>query len=74
MMTIIGHSEARSMDDMTKHGSTAYDHISYPGHPFGETHPDHMGTLGALFGMTPAPLSCCRVLELGCGRWGRRRR
>ncbi len=55
------------MDDMTKHGSTAYDRISYPGHPFGETHPDHMGTLGALFDMTPAPLSSCRVLELGCG-------
>jgi SAM-dependent methyltransferase len=67
MMTIFGHAEARSMDDMTKHGSTAYDRISYPGHPFGETHPDHMGTLGALFGMTPAPLSSCRVLELGCG-------
>ena len=40
------------MDDMTKHGSTAYDRISYPGHPFGETHPDHLGTLGALFGMS----------------------
>jgi SAM-dependent methyltransferase len=67
MMTIVCHSEARSMDDMTKHESTAYDRIVYPGHPFGETHPDHMGTLGALFGMTPAPLSSCRVLELGCG-------
>jgi SAM-dependent methyltransferase len=67
MMTIVCHSEARSMDDMTKHESTAYDRIIYPGHPFGETHPDHMGTLGALFGMTPAPLSSCRVLELGCG-------
>src|SRR5438270_5033191 len=67
MMTMLGQPEARSMDDMTKHGSTAYDRISYPGHPFGETHPDHMGTLGALFGMTPAPLDACRVLELGCG-------
>ncbi len=55
------------MDDIAKDGSTAYDRISYPGHPFGETHPDHLGTLGALFGMTPAPLSACRVLELGCG-------
>ena len=55
------------MDDMTKHESTAYDRISYPGHPFGETHPDHMATLSALFGMNPAPLSACRVLELGCG-------
>src|SRR4051812_44834746 len=55
------------MDDMTAQSATDYDRISYPGHPFGETHPDHLGTLGALFGMTPAPLASCRVLELGCG-------
>jgi methyltransferase-like protein/SAM-dependent methyltransferase len=48
-------------------GSTPYDHVSYPGHPFSETHPDHLAVLGTLFGMTPAPLSSCRVLELGCG-------
>ena len=47
--------------------ATAYDHISYPGYPFGETHPGHLATLGLLFGMTPAPLQSCRVLELGCG-------
>jgi methyltransferase-like protein/cyclopropane fatty-acyl-phospholipid synthase-like methyltransferase len=47
--------------------ATAYDRISYPGHPFGETHPDHVATLGLLFGMSPAPLNSCRVLELGCG-------
>ena len=55
------------MDDMTAQGATDYDRISYPGNPFGETHPDHLGTLGALFGMKPVPLSSCRVLELGCG-------
>src|SRR3954454_7066997 len=48
-------------------GSTTYDHVSYPGHPFGETHPDHLAVLGSLLGMTPAPLNSCRVLELGCG-------
>jgi methyltransferase-like protein len=48
-------------------GSTPYDHVSYPGHPFSETHPDHLAVLGSLFGMTPAPLGSCRVLELGCG-------
>lgn len=55
------------MNDMTNQGATAYDVISYPGHPFGETHPDHLATLGSLFGMSPAPLDACRVLELGCG-------
>ena len=47
--------------------STAYDHVRYPSHPFGETHPGLLGTLGALFGMNPARLESCRVLELGCG-------
>jgi methyltransferase-like protein len=47
--------------------ATAYDRISYPGHPFGETHPGHLATLATLFGMDPTPLDHCRVLELGCG-------
>jgi len=55
------------MDDIADQGATAYDRISYPGHPFVETHPDRLATLGALFGMSPTPLDACRVLELGCG-------
>ena len=47
--------------------ATAYDHVRYPGHPFVETHPDQLATLGSLFGMKPARLDSCRVLELGCG-------
>ena len=47
--------------------STTYDHVRYPSHPFGETHPDLLATLGSLFGMNPARLESCRVLELGCG-------
>jgi len=45
----------------------SYDHVRYPAHPFIETHPDHLATLGSLFGMNPARLDACRVLELGCG-------
>ena len=52
---------------MNAHHATAYDRFSYPGHPFGETHPGHLATLGSLFGMKPTPLDSCRVLELGCG-------
>lgn len=48
-------------------GSTAYDDVSYPGHPFIQTHPDHLAVLGHLLGMSPAPMNACRVLELGCG-------
>src|SRR5262249_8589505 len=47
--------------------ATAYDEVDYPGHPFVETHPDHLAVLGFLYGMTPTPLRSCRVLELGCG-------
>ena len=48
--------------------ATAYDHVRYPGHPFVETHPDQLATLGSVFGMHPARLDSCRVLELGCGQ------
>jgi SAM-dependent methyltransferase len=32
-----------------------------------QTHPDHTAALAILFGMNPAPVERCRVLELGCG-------
>jgi SAM-dependent methyltransferase len=50
--------------------STSYDEILYPGNPFGDTHPDHLAVLASLNGMRPAPVSRCRVLELGCGDGG----
>ena len=47
-----------------------YESFLYDSHAFAETHPDRLGTIGALFGMTPAPAERCRVLELGCGLAG----
>src|SRR3954471_4228458 len=55
------------MHAITDRHATAYDRITYPGYPFGETHPGHLATLGLLFGMSPTPLDSCHVLELGCG-------
>lgn len=49
---------------------TSYDEIPYPGAPYFQTHPDRLATLAILFGMTPAPVERCRVLELGCGDGG----
>jgi SAM-dependent methyltransferase len=46
---------------------TLYDEVLYPNMPFAQTHPDRLATLAILFGMDPAPLPRCRVLELGCG-------
>ena len=49
---------------------TSYDEIPYPGAPYSQTHPDRLATLAILFGMAPAPVERCRVLELGCGDGG----
>jgi SAM-dependent methyltransferase len=56
---------------MTRTAETfAYDAVFYPGHPFEQTHPDRLATIASLFGMEPAPVDRCRVLELGCGLGG----
>ncbi|HJT89407.1 MAG TPA: class I SAM-dependent methyltransferase [Bryobacteraceae bacterium] len=46
---------------------TSYDEIRYPGAPLEPTHPSRLAALATLFGMEPAPVERCRVLELGCG-------
>src|SRR5215510_1711786 len=53
--------------DMTKVALNTYDAVSYPGFPFPQAHPDRLATLATLFGMSPARIDDCRVLELGCG-------
>lgn len=47
-----------------------YDEIPYPSGPFRQTHPCHLATLLALFGVEPVPPTACRVLELGCASGG----
>ncbi len=47
-----------------------YDLIPYPTFPRPQTHPDRLAAVGKLFGMEPAPLAGCRVLEIGCGDGG----
>lgn len=46
--------------------TTPYDQVPYPGYTHPQTHPNRLATIGALFGMQPAPVERCRVLELGC--------
>lgn len=50
--------------------TTSYDEIPYESQPFPQSHPDHLATLGHLFGLSPAPITQCRVLELGCAAGG----
>ncbi len=52
---------------MMNNAPSSYDEIPYPGHAYPQTHPDRLATLATLFGMKPAPVEKCRVLELGCG-------
>jgi SAM-dependent methyltransferase len=46
---------------------TLYDRIPYPSQARPQTHPDRLAVLGTLFGLAPAPVNACRVLEVGCG-------
>jgi methyltransferase-like protein/SAM-dependent methyltransferase len=47
-----------------------YDEVPYESHPFAQTHPERLFTVGTLFGMRPTPVQRCRVLELGCASGG----
>lgn len=47
--------------------TTTYDAIAYPGQPLPQAHPDLLATIATLHGLSPAPPSSCRTLELGCG-------
>jgi len=48
----------------------AYDTVPYRTYPRFETHPDRLAAVATLFGMRPAPVRHCRVLEIGCGDGG----
>jgi SAM-dependent methyltransferase len=50
--------------------TTAYDVVSYPCHPFAQTHPDRLAAIATMMGLSPTPVERCRVLELGCGDGG----
>ena len=49
---------------------TSYDAFPYESNPFPQSHPDRLATLGRIFGMHPAPVTHCRVLEMGCSSGG----
>jgi methyltransferase-like protein/trans-aconitate methyltransferase len=58
------------MEETSVSSPTSYDDVPYDSHPFPQSHPDRLATLAALFGMKPAPVTRCRVLELGCASGG----
>ena len=62
-------STARSLDFLTMF-STSYDEVPYPNLCYAASHPSRTSAIARLFGMTPAPVTQCRVLELGCASGG----
>lgn len=48
----------------------SYDEVPYTSYPYVRTHPDHLATIGRLFGMRPVDVAGARVLELGCASGG----
>jgi SAM-dependent methyltransferase len=48
----------------------AYHQIPYTTVAMAQTHPDRLASVASLFGMAPAPVTSCRVLEIGCGDGG----
>ena len=50
--------------------TTTYDEVPYESRPIDATHPSRLAALGCLFGMRPANVEACRVLEIGCATGG----
>jgi SAM-dependent methyltransferase len=50
--------------------ATQYDEVRYPGKFYPQASPDRLATLASLYGLEPASVENCRVLELGCGEGG----
>ena len=47
--------------------ANAYNAVPYATFARQKTHPDRLATVATLFGMCPAPVTNCRLLEIGCG-------
>lgn len=58
------------MNIETSENHSTYDEVPYESHTYPQSHPDRLALIGRVFGMTPAPVSKCRVLEMGCSSGG----
>ena len=55
---------------MTDSSLPLHDRIHYPGGAWEHSHPDRIAANARMYGLCPAPVERCRVLELGCGGGG----
>ena len=49
---------------------SVYDTVEYPGFAYAHTHPDQLALMSLLYGLEPAPVATCRVLEVACNEGG----
>ena len=49
---------------------STYDRLPYGFCAFPRVHPDRLAVVGSLYGLAPAPVQRCRVLEIGCALGG----
>ena len=61
-------SAARLRPGSPAQTASSYDEIPYESQGIADTHPDHMASIAALFGIAAPDPARCRVLELGCAR------
>ncbi len=47
-----------------------YDAVPYPSLSYAQSHPSRLAVVATLMGLTPPPVTRCRVLELGCAGGG----
>ena len=58
------------MSIVNSNRTNSYDEVPYPSTAYAFTHPDNLATAAVLLGLTPTPVTHCRVLELGCAGGG----
>lgn len=55
------------LQSVTMSQLSSYNDLPYSCHPVRLTHPDNLASKALLYGLAPAPIEQCRVLEIGCG-------
>lgn len=58
------------MSTNTADNTNSYDEVPYESSPYANSHPNHLATIGTLFGMKPTAIEKARILELGCASGG----
>src|SRR4051812_41369001 len=56
---------ANSKNQKEEQTFTSYDELPYESYSFAYTRPEHLRTIGILFGMSPPAIETARILELG---------